>query len=206
MKKNRYEPESIRTKQILDATVNVIHEVGVANTTLAKIAQKADLSTGILSHYFGNKQGLLNACMRDMLRNLHSIGKAKRKNVTHPVEIIKTIIDSNFDISQVNNKAIRVWLEFWNSSMHEPELHRLQRVNEKRLYSNLKYQFQQIIPLEQAVIAARGMASLIDGLWLRGSLMSVHVQFDILQAREIAYQYLDMQIRLYKIKKEDPHE
>ncbi|MBF7690431.1 transcriptional regulator BetI [Acinetobacter pollinis] len=201
MNTSRVKPEHVRREQIINASFDVIYELGLTNTTIAKIAAKAGLSTGIVSHYFGDKQGLINACMRAMLNELRIQTEQYRENSDKaPAEIIKAIIDSNFDASQTSAKAMRLWLEFWVASLHTPELQRLQRVNDQRLYSNLRYYFLKLLPKQKADIAARGMAALIDGLWLRGSLMSYQDTFDAEQARHIAYNYLNTHIKLQEIE------
>ena len=130
--------------------------MGLSNTTIAQIAKKAELSTGIVSHYFGDKQGLINTCMQEMLNVLRRKTEQYRAEAdSHPESQIKAIIDSNFDISQVNEKAMRVWLDFWSASMHVPDLSRLQKINDQRLYSNLKFYFLKLmngcIPIEPSV-------------------------------------------------------
>ena len=161
----------------------------------AQIAKKAELSTGIVSHYFGDKQGLINTCMQEMLNVLRRKTEQYRAEAdSHPESQIKAIIDSNFDISQVNEKAMRVWLDFWSASMHVPDLSRLQKINDQRLYSNLKFYFLKLMDEQQASVAARGLAALIDGLWLRGSL-SRHNEFDSELARSIAYDYVKTQLQ-----------
>ncbi|ATZ66548.1 MULTISPECIES: transcriptional regulator BetI [Acinetobacter] len=195
MTKRRVKPEHVRREEIINAAFHVISEVGLSNTTIAQIAKKAELSTGIVSHYFGDKQGLINTCMQEMLNVLRQkTDQYKAEADTHPESQIKAIIDSNFDISQVNKQAMRVWLDFWSASMHLPELGRLQRINDQRLYSNLKFYFLKLLDKEQASIAARGLAALIDGLWLRGSLSS-HDEFDSQLARSIAYDYVKTQLQ-----------
>ena len=69
---------------------------------------------------------------------------------------------------------------------------RLQRINDQRLYSNLCCQFRRVLPLPRARKAARGLAALIDGLWLRGALSGD--AFDTEQAQRIAYEYMDFQL------------
>ncbi|CAG67901.1 MULTISPECIES: transcriptional regulator BetI [Acinetobacter] len=199
MNKRRVKPEHVRREEIVNAAYEVIFEVGLSNTTMAQIAKKAQLSVGIVSHYFGDKQGLINACMLEMLNVLRRKTAQYKAEVqdSHPESMIKAIIDSNFDISQVNQRAMRIWLDFWSASMHMPELSRLQRINDQRLYSNLKFHFLELMPKDQASIAARGLAALIDGLWLRGSL-SQDTTFDSTLARSIAYDYVDTQLKLVK--------
>ena len=199
MNKRQVKPEHVRREEIINAAYDVIYEVGLSNTTIAQIAKKAQLSVGIVSHYFGDKQGLINACMLEMLNVLR--GKTAQYKAelsdSNPQNMIKAIIDSNFDISQVNQRAMRIWLDFWSASMHMPELGRLQRINDQRLYSNLKFHFLKLLPEDQASIAARGLAALIDGLWLRGSLNG-DAEFDATMARSIAYDYVDTQLKLMK--------
>lgn len=197
MTKRRVKPEQERREEIVNAAFEVIYEVGLSQTTIAQIAKKAQVSTGIVSHHFGDKQGLMINCMREMLKRLHQV-TLQYKAATidmQPQSQIKAIINSNFDISQVNKTAMRVWLDFWSASMHSPELARLQRINDRRLYSNLKHHFLQLMPNDRASIAASGLAALIDGLWLRGGLIG-HNEFDRQAARHIAYDYLNMQLQL----------
>ncbi|MGJ8525504.1 HTH-type transcriptional regulator BetI [Halomonadaceae bacterium LMG 33818] len=181
--------EPIRRKQLIDATLFSIEHYGLEDTTIARIAKKAGVSSGIISHYFGGKDGLIEATMREVLTELQTAVAHRRKSVS-PEDTegnIRAIIEGNFDRSQLSETAIKTWLAFWVSSMHHPQLKRLQAVNDRRLYSNLSYQFSRRLPLVQARDAARGLAALIDGLWLRGALMPE--RFDIDAAVRIATSY-----------------
>ncbi len=75
-----------------------------------------------------------------------------------------------FDETQVSSAAMKAWLAFWASSMHQPMLYRLQQVSSRRLLSNLVSEFRRELPREQAQEAGYGLAALIDGLWLRAAL------------------------------------
>jgi len=185
--------EPVRREQLIRATFQTIDEIGLADATVATIARKAGLSTGIVAHYFGDKSGLLNAAMRQILRELKTaVARYRADGPDDPRSQLRAIVDGNFDDSQTNGTAMRVWLTFWAASMHQPELARLQRANDQRLFSNLSYQFKRSLPPEQATLAARGLAAMVDGLWLRGSL--VGGQFNADKARRIAYGYIDAQL------------
>ncbi|AWH17508.1 transcriptional regulator BetI [Stenotrophomonas sp. ZAC14D2_NAIMI4_7] len=186
--------EPLRRQQLIDATFQVIHEIGLADATVATIARKAGLSTGIVAHYFGDKAGLLNAAMRQILSQLkNAFAQHRGQASADPRSQLRALVDANFDPSQTSGPAMRVWLTFWAASMHQPELARLQRINDQRLYSNLAYQFRRSLPAEPAREAARGLAALIDGLWLRGSLVGGQINGD--NARHIAYAYIDFQLQ-----------
>ncbi|MGO3684645.1 MAG: TetR family transcriptional regulator C-terminal domain-containing protein, partial [Proteus vulgaris] len=65
-------------------------------------------------------------------------------------------------------------------------------VNDKRLYSNLSYEFGRVLAKDQARLAAKGLAALIDGLWLRSALSNVPFSLD--EAKTITNEYIDMQL------------
>ena len=109
--------QSIRRRQLIDATLEAINEVGMHDATIAQIARRAGVSTGIISHYFRDKNGLLEATMRDItsqlrdavLNRLHALpqGSAEQR--------LQAIVGGNFDETQVSSAAMKAWLAFWAS-------------------------------------------------------------------------------------------
>ncbi|MHC6802451.1 TetR family transcriptional regulator C-terminal domain-containing protein, partial [Vibrio antiquarius] len=83
-------------------------------------------------------------------------------------------------------------------SMHDEQLKRLQRVNERRLLSHLRKELKALLNAEQAELVAHGIASLIDGIWLRGTLNPQGI--DAERARIIINDYLDKQLTFYSEK------
>ena len=53
--------QPIRRRQLIQATLETIDDVGLADATIARIAKRAGVSAGIISHYFGGKDGLLDS-------------------------------------------------------------------------------------------------------------------------------------------------
>ncbi|MEG6520793.1 TetR/AcrR family transcriptional regulator [Desulfotomaculum sp. 1211_IL3151] len=49
-----------RREQIIKAAIEVLKEIGYVNTSLAKIAGKANISTGLISYHFSGKEDLMN--------------------------------------------------------------------------------------------------------------------------------------------------
>ncbi|MFC3283484.1 transcriptional regulator BetI [Litchfieldella rifensis] len=186
--------EPIRRRQLIQATMEAIDEAGLADTTIVRIARRAGVSAGIISHYFGGKDGLLEATMRQILSDLGEAVARRRQALPSdsPRDHLRAIIDGNFDRSQVSQSVMKTWLAFWASSMHKRDLQRLQHVNDRRLYSNLCHQFRHCLPKEEARQAARGLAAMIDGLWLRGAMAPEGLDVD--RARGLAYDYLDAQL------------
>lgn len=124
-----------RREQLIAAAFETIGDVGLAGVTLSQVASQAGMSTGIVSHYFGDKDGLLNATMRRILRDLHDAVAAFRSTAQDTPEAqLFAIIEGNFHPSQTSVTSMRTWLDFWAASLHQPALRRLQRVNDHRLF------------------------------------------------------------------------
>jgi TetR/AcrR family transcriptional repressor of bet genes len=62
--------QPIRRQQLIDATLAAVNEVGMHDATIAQIARRAGVSNGIISHYFKDKNGLLEATMRYLISHL----------------------------------------------------------------------------------------------------------------------------------------
>lgn len=187
----------IRKPQLVQATMRVIDRVGLHAASIALISKEAGVSTGIINHYFGGKHGLLEETMRAILRQ-HSItisGKlAQLPQHAHQQRIL-AIVEGNFVGFQAQNEVAKTWLAFWSYSMHDPQLKRLQRVNEKRLLSHLILELKSLLAREQAELVAHGIAALIDGIWLRGTLNPQGI--DAVKAKAVISDYLDKQLTFY---------
>ncbi|MGK3142044.1 transcriptional regulator BetI [Pantoea sp. C2G6] len=186
--------QPIRRRQLIDATLSTINDVGINDATIAQIARRAGVSTGIISHYFKDKNGLLEATMRDVTRQLREAVLARLAPLASASAEARlcAIVDGNFDETQVHSAAMKAWLDFWSSSMHQPQLNRLERVSSRRLYSTLVVEFRRELPLETARLAAYGLAALIDGLWLRAALSGK--PFNPAVARTLTTQFIRQQL------------
>lgn len=162
--------QSVRRQQLIEATIDCVAELGLRATTINSISKKAGLSSGIISHYFGGKQGLIQATVRYLLSDLKQMLLTGLTASTTPEQRLMLIVEANFSRLQQQSNATKTWLSFWAQSMHDSELHRLQKVNSKRLLSNLACSYKQLMNPDEAREAAETSAAMIDGLWLRAVL------------------------------------
>jgi len=128
--------------------------------------------------------------MRKLMDDVKKLHDELQKDIDRedPVAQIKVIIDANFHAQQDNQALIKTWLNFWLASLYDGDLHRLQKVNEHILYSSLYGHFSKIIDRRQARDAARGLAAMIDGLWLH---LALSADFNLSDGRRIVHHYLD---------------
>ncbi|MFT5611085.1 MAG: TetR/AcrR family bet gene transcriptional repressor [Polaribacter sp.] len=180
--------QNIRRSQLINATFECIHRYGFTGTTIAKVSAIAGVSTGIVSHYFGDKNGLLEATMRQLLSGL---GR-NAIDGDEPSARIVAIIKGNFNTQQITPYAVTTWLAFWAQALHVPALRRLQKINMRRLQSNLRYWLKHLMPKQEAYRVADGLAALIDGLWLRGAFLSGGI--DRQNACQLCIDYFELQL------------
>ncbi len=163
--------KNVRQQQLIDATLVAVERHGLHNTTINTISGLAGLSSGLISHYFGGKQRLIEATQKYLLEQLKQalLNRTLGKKLT-PLERLHAIVDANFTELQRSRPATKTWLSFWSQAMHEKGLARLQHINNQRLYSNLLFSFKKLLPPTEAVTAAKQTAAMIDGFWLRSAL------------------------------------
>jgi transcriptional repressor BetI len=185
--------EGIRRRQLIDATIASIHEVGFSEASLSRISARAGVSTGIVHHYFEDKADLLEATLRDL-------GKTLRRSVARRLQIAKTpterllaVIDGNLGPEIFTPAAVSAWLAFWAQVPHSERLARIQRIVISRLHDNLVDALRRMGRADAEGIASV-TESLIDGLWLRAALTAQEP--DAARARRLVFDYLNAKLAL----------
>jgi len=163
--------KTVRQKQLIDATLVSVARYGLHHTTINTISALAGLSSGLISHYFGGKQELIEATQKYLLEQLkHALLSRTSGGKLQPRARLHAITEANFTELQRSRPVTKTWLSFWSQAMHEPGLARLQHINSQRLYSNLLFSFKELLPPSHAISAAKQTAAMIDGFWLRSAL------------------------------------
>ena len=160
----------IRRQQLINAVIASIHEHGFSNTTVARIARRAGVSTGIVHHYFADKDDLLFATMQDLLETLRRDAVARMRAAKTPQGRLDAIIHASFGDEQFADEVFSAWLALYGNARGSASLQRILRIYHRRLASNLIHSLVPMIGRERAGSAALGIAALIDGLWLRYAL------------------------------------
>ncbi|RTR39012.1 transcriptional regulator BetI [Shewanella canadensis] len=189
--------KAVRQQQLIDATLVSVERHGLHNTTINTISGLAGLSSGLISHYFGGKQGLIEATQKYLLDQLKQalLSRTAGKSML-PLERLHAIVDANFTELQRSRPATKTWLSFWSQAMHEQGLARLQHINSQRLYSNLLFSFKKLLPQAQAITAAKQTAAMIDGFWLRSAL-SASSEKEFEQAQILCKAFIEAVIMQY---------
>src|ERR1700734_4365657 len=163
-------PEESRRSQLVEVTIDSLAEVGFMGTTLAQIAGRAGVSPGLVAHYFGDKDGLLDAAFRSLARRVGDQVRGRLRTIATPRARIQAIIDANLAPEEFERRTGSAWLAFWGQVLQVKSLKRVQSAYQKRMLSNLRSSLRKLVPPEEAQSLAAMIAAMIDGVWLRAAL------------------------------------
>jgi TetR/AcrR family transcriptional repressor of bet genes len=168
--RNRSVQSEFRKRQLIEATIDCIDKLGLSQTTLARIAERAGVSQGVVVFHFQTKEGLLEQTLRHLSREYMQCWKdACDKAAPDPVSQICALIKAAFTPSICNRKKISVWYAFWGETRSRPKYMKLCGANDLAYSSSLLSLCETIESNTRstlsALTAALSIEGMIDGLW-----------------------------------------
>ena len=111
-KKNKKTEKSELTKEnIIQQTIKIINEYN-GNTdlvTIRKIAQRAGIGIGLINHYFGSKDQLIEICVQKIIGGIIHSFQVEENNITLidlTKQVTKQVIDYLVDHPQISKISI----------------------------------------------------------------------------------------------------
>lgn len=114
-----------RRADVAEAVWRVLAAHGFGGLTLRAVATELGASTGLLTHYFRNKQ--------ELVRYAHEVAEERtdsRARMTAPAPGLSELRVALINVLPVNPAAAamsRVWVSFWDAALDDEELHEAQR-------------------------------------------------------------------------------
>lgn len=188
MAKTGVQPQ--RRQALILATIAEIADAGTLDVTVSQIAKRAGMSAALAMHYFGSKDKIFLAAMRHVLELYKQAVGRRLKGTTDPYQRILAIIGASFEPSQFERDVVAAWLAFYVRALQSQEAKRLLEVYARRLHSNLLFNLRQLFDDAAAEKIAQGLASLIDGFYIRYALQDSVPDRD--DTRAIVQDYLEL--------------
>jgi betaine-aldehyde dehydrogenase len=186
--------EDDRRQQLIEVAIDCLAELGFVGSTLAQISSRAGVSAGLIAHYFGDKDGLLEAAFRALSRRVGDGVRARLRLARTPRGRIQAVIDANLAPQEFNQRSSNAWLAFWGQLLHVERLMRVQTAYQRRMLSNLRHALRQLLPRDEARSLAAMIAAMIDGVWLRAAL-SNWAEADSESARALLTAFVEGRLR-----------
>ena len=168
--RNRKQQSEFRKRQLIDATIDCIGKLGISQTTLAKIAERAGLSQGNVVFHFHSKEALLE-------QTLHYLNDEYRENWQQAVAAagedpgaqLAAMIEAAFSPKIFTRRKISAWYAFWGESRSRPKYMQVCGASDQEFSDSLLALCTAIQQRHGARLAAKTAAlsfeGMIDGLW-----------------------------------------
>jgi AcrR family transcriptional regulator len=133
---------ALRRAQVLESTLRVISERGVERTRLADVARSANVSIGLIQHYFDSRDDLLAAAY-DFFNELW-LREWERVSSTAgdpPHKLGALLRFSAFEFEGWHEVHWRIWVEYWSLCNRNPAFGEHYR----RIYDRFREPFREVI-------------------------------------------------------------
>lgn len=164
-----------RREEIAKAVWRTVARAGIDAATVREIAAEAGCSTGVLAHYFADKEALLVHALRLASRRA---GERMRRaaEVASPPAALRAVAAEALPLDQARREDWAIWLAFWGAAVATDVLSREHnaRYGEWRaLVRQLLVRCRDAGALGSGMAideATDGLVSLIDGLGIQAML------------------------------------
>jgi len=188
-----------RRQELIRATIAVIARRGYSGTTVARVAEKARVSVGLMNFYFNSKDRLF----RDTFKYLsQEYDRTWQRNLEpdagDPRARVKTMIESYFDPLIFTREKLAVWFTFWSDAELRDRYRAAATRLEHKYLKALDTEIGRILaarhgPRGDARAIVAGLSAMIDGFWLQALLDSR--RFERNAAVQACLAFLEMRLQ-----------
>jgi AcrR family transcriptional regulator len=112
----------IRREQICRAAATVISREGFAGSTMRMVAEEAGVSTGMLNHYFANRQDLLTQALVFVSERAQGRMHESIQGIPPGRERLVALLDSALAEGQEVSETWRVWINAYGEAVRLADL------------------------------------------------------------------------------------
>jgi len=133
--------EEIRKEQIINATKKLIIDKGYSNFSMKDVAAEMDMSTGLIYHYFENKDDLLLQVLKHSFKEPRQRALDSVEPIPGFIEKISTYIDNMNEVPRNNPEFYIILLNYLGQVLYAPDIEQMVR----KFLANLRRFVDQIL-------------------------------------------------------------
>jgi TetR/AcrR family transcriptional repressor of bet genes len=192
-------------KALIDATLDIISEVGIAGTSVSLIVEKSKLSRGMVHMHFDNKQHLLLEAARDMANDYYeNLYRFIADAPDTPEQRLVAIIEADFDECILNARTAAIWFAFRGEARSQNAFAQYSDTRDSRLkglYISICAELLgQNSRSREVQDLAHGAIALSEGMWTDYFLHSD--AFNREAAKRVIYRFMSAFLPDYPIFRE----
>jgi AcrR family transcriptional regulator len=142
-----------RRKELLTATWRVIARTGIVGATTREIAREAGVSTGVLAHYFADKEAILAAALR-MAHQQFNARVLERTQGLLGLEAVRVIMVEAMPLDDERLLEAQIELNFIAVSLGNAGLREMRQEEVDRFWESLHYRTAEAQKIGQVDPAA----------------------------------------------------
>lgn len=169
---SKRDPEANR-QLLIKATLDTIADIGVTDTSVSRICERAGLSRGMIHLHFGGKDNLLTAAAQHFSTEYY----AEMDRMTDlgsdasPEERVMAVIEADLSEALLNPRSTKIWHAFRGIASSHPGIARYSSTQDPKLIETLRHAFMEIAQQnrhDQNLVndATSGTLALLEGMWV----------------------------------------
>lgn len=133
-----------RRTDIVRAIIKVVGEGGLSGATVRSIAREGGFSSGVIAHYFANKDEMVRYAFEFVADRIFRRIDARLKQASGP-DRVRIILEEHVPVSKQDEETA-VALAFWEMALHDQELRALFRDKYRRWRDYLRLELGRLLP------------------------------------------------------------
>lgn len=117
--------EKVRKEQVIEAAKNCIIKKGISNLSMKDIAAEAKISTGIIYHYFKNKEDVLLQVLKESFRQSHELVLNTLEPLQTPSEKLISHLKNINSVPKENPDFYVLFLNYLGEANHHSEIRKI---------------------------------------------------------------------------------
>lgn len=132
-----------RREELVLAAWRVIAANGIDEVTIRDIARESGYSSGVLAHYFKNKDDLLAHALQLSHTRIRKRYDAEVAETSGAADALRAILIDNLPIDEQRDLETRIEMSFWARALRNEELHEIQEKESETLRALLRELVEQ---------------------------------------------------------------
>ena len=181
-----------RKRQITRAAYEIIAEKGYNNFTMMDIAKRAGVSSGLIHHYFKDKENMLVTLLREMQQNIRQSLEQSIETVADPREKLGIFMDQAFGLVENEKEYIYVTFDFLTQIKFNERM--------QRILSKLYRGYRETIVMILREGKAKGIFNEVDEHYVATVFVSILLGFEqqyIIDSTAFFYREYTSRIKSY---------
>lgn len=170
------EPEAVRQKDLIAATLDSIAELGLSGATVREVSLRAGVTPGLIRRYFDNKERLVIAAYKVFIADLIAAAEAGCGDGP-PLARLADLVRACVTPPVADGRMVSIWAAFVGTVHSDPVMAEVHREGYKafrtlieRLVGEAMAERGNALCEQQILQKAIVINALLDGLWIEISM------------------------------------